>query len=196
MYISHEISSYISHVYIPFIGGKHPIGIPSIIPLIIKPPTSFFIYHPIKIKIPWKKMKKKTCPMGKSTIYHIYIYIYPNYWGSHKIPWKWRTTRANSSRLRWVPLRFHRFHRVTAWPTLWSHSPWAVAAAGAASGSARWNRLEFQGKNHGKNHGKTWGFHGDSLDFWDLNGKNPGLTINNIAFVRFIMETEWDLNGI
>jgi hypothetical protein len=54
-------------------------------------------------------------------------------------------------------------------------------------------------EKHGKNHGKTWGIHGISwrfMGFWGFEWEKHGLTINNIAFVRFIMETEWDLNGI
>jgi len=54
---------------------------------------------------------------------------------------------------------------------------------------------EKHGKNHGK-HGEFMGFHGDSWDFVGFEWEKAGLTINNIAFVRFIMETEWDLNGI
>ena len=44
-------------------------------------------------------------------------------------------------------------------------------------------------------HGEFMGFHGDSWDFVGVEWDKPGLTINNLAFVRFIMETEWDLNG-
>ena len=44
-----------------------------------------------------------------------------------------------------------------------------------------------------------WEKHGEFMEihgiFVGFEGDKPGLTINNLAFVRFIMETEWDLNG-